>query len=285
MPEWCSCQGRNPNCARCNGFGIIRPADLAPPPAITKSFAPKTKSYNLPKGKALKQCPYCLISVSKMQKHIKKCHPEKIFTNKSKKKKSYPEKNKQKSIVDNKKSKSDQLGARLSQAEIFLINKDKPAKSVIDFEFITCSICSAMVRKDLFDNHCRRKHKTSNNKSETRVRKVEPTGRRKIIRSTEERENKEKVINKNEILKKSNRKKIKYIQLENKECQKITGLKLCDSCGVETKITWKYISALGLNVHICKKCRPILLEYSFEKKDALDFAVYGGKFDGNKRRH
>ncbi len=74
----CGCQGRNPNCVRCSGFGLIRPQDkirapyVAGPPVQIKTSRSKPK-------KCSTLCPFCKSPVTKMLRHVKKVHPERLL--------------------------------------------------------------------------------------------------------------------------------------------------------------------------------------------------------------
>ena len=163
------------------------------------------------------------------------------------------------------------------------INQNEEALSKLSF--LNCPICGARVRKDLYENHCRRKHQ-SNEKQQfrksTSSKKKSINGRRYIVK-TEMAVQGSNGCNKNLNEKVINTKK--EIYLESKRGKRFDEIMTCSACGIPTTPTWRYSSDDGGVVLICARCKPLVFERSFGKKDAMDIAVLGGMFDGNRRRH
>lgn len=92
LSEPCSCQGTNPNCFKCGGWGYLDRigvrrvvAEPAGDPAsgLMRRKArlkkkPRTALFSASTGvpRQKHQCPHCGIHVVKLAKHIKKVHPD-----------------------------------------------------------------------------------------------------------------------------------------------------------------------------------------------------------------
>lgn len=82
-------------------------------------------------------------------------------------------------------------------------------------------------------------------------------------------------------------KKTKYskISYENKNGFIYKNRINCSNCRIISTPTWRYTQKSGDDVFLCKECKRIIFAKYFEKTDALDHAVSGGMFEGNRRRH
>lgn len=75
------------------------------------------------------------------------------------------------------------------------------------------------------------------------------------------------------------------IILISKKSIRIQEAKVCDKCLTLTKGIWKYAESNMGEVHICSRCKQAVYSRSFGSKDALNVAVQGGLFEGNRRKH
>ena len=64
-----------------------------------------------------------------------------------------------------------------------------------------------------------------------------------------------------------------------------TAPEFCDQCEEFRQNVWRYDASNRGAVYICGQCVPVVMDRSFGGIDALDRAVSGGHFEGNRRRH
>lgn len=342
----CGCQGRNPNCARCNGFGMIRPQDKIRSLYVAGPSLQNLKTSRSKPKKPSAPCPYCKSWVTKMLKHVKKVHPErllefqgliqqltplvkKVVTHQVKKpveprivtktkkplstcphcqfkvsnlfrhiKKVHPERltehqesgcpvkvviRKAEKVYPKESVKMSKQKASFKQPLLDLLpesNRDTLSK----LGFLNCPECGAKVRKNLYEEHCKRVHRKQ---TTTKSSRKTCSGKRILIREKETKKSVEKKkLNKpSKQIASKDKARIKDIRLENKVGNRYSSLKECSACGAETKPTWQFIATNGKVVFICSKCKPVVFERSFDQTDALDHAFFGGMFEGNRRRH
>lgn len=82
-------------------------------------------------------------------------------------------------------------------------------------------------------------------------------------------------------------KKIKKIKLMLISCRgkRIDKMEQCTNCGQVESPVWRYSESNRGVIIVCFRCKPGLLERSFGRKDAMDNAIFGGGFEGNRRKH
>ena len=104
--------------------------------------------------------------------------------------------------------------------------------------------------------------------------------RKKLLKAIKKESNKVPKQNKNpvQINKPS-------LVIRSKYGKRLESWKLCDACKKNKSPVWLYKNSSRGDVHICSSCKPKLFDRSFGKKDALDYAQTGGKFEGNKKKH
>lgn len=274
----CSCSGSNPNCVLCNGFGMIRPEDKIHAPLIPQRFEPSKQKHFSPKSKSPQsRCPYCRVLVNKLTKHIKKVHHENLIEHQNQQTTGMQVKRKAIKVITppTKKKQPVPTNKSLSQPIIDLASvSDK--KTLKKLGFLICNKCGEKFRDGLYAEHCRQKHNRTNKGGNK-------TGVRRIVKTVQDNQ---AVQNTPAVQAKIKEKpKIKYVGIANKEGFRYSDLKECAACGSSSKSTWRFMTTAGKDVFICSKCKPAIFEYSFGKKDALDYAVLGGMFEGNRRRH
>ncbi|MFC1666052.1 hypothetical protein ACFL17_10605 [Pseudomonadota bacterium] len=59
----------------------------------------------------------------------------------------------------------------------------------------------------------------------------------------------------------------------------------CKVCDKTKAPVWRYSKSTRGEVYICVSCKPMLLDFSFGRKDALDYAKLGGGFETNRRKY
>lgn len=59
----------------------------------------------------------------------------------------------------------------------------------------------------------------------------------------------------------------------------------CSNCGKLENSVWLYLQSNQGKVSICNECKPSVLDTSFGRKDAMDYAILGGAFESDRRRH
>ncbi len=75
------------------------------------------------------------------------------------------------------------------------------------------------------------------------------------------------------------------VVLESKKGTRITGTHICEECGTPTQNGFRYgRSNLG-SVVLCTRCKPTVFNRSHGNIDALDYALTGGRFEGNRSKH
>lgn len=119
-----------------------------------------------------------------------------------------------------------------------------------DTELVKCPTCSAMVKKENLQKHIQRVHKPSKSTS-------------------------------------VNKKNNKGIRLISKRGMKLPGRHSCTNCSKIVNNPTRYAKSNKGPVILCAPCKSEIRRRSFplKKRDALDFAVSGGRFEGNRRRH
>ena len=82
------------------------------------------------------------------------------------------------------------------------------------------------------------------------------------------------------------KKKKREIILISRHGRRINKQTRCSACREIKMPVWRYPDSTAGVVFICAACKPTIFDESFEeKRDALDFAVSGGHFESNRRRH
>ena len=82
------------------------------------------------------------------------------------------------------------------------------------------------------------------------------------------------------------KKKKREIILLSQRSRRINQETRCSACRAIKTPIWRYPDSTAGVVFICASCKPTIFDESFEeKRDALDFAVSGGHFESNRRRH
>jgi hypothetical protein len=272
----CTCCGRNPHCDICGGFGMMRPEDRA------GTHIPKVDK-DLYDYRARTQ-----FGASKASSKKNKRTPIKKQTVTSK-----PLKNRNKSSI----KKASSQSRAINKHERILNPIVSYREDIIEkIGLLTCDKCGAKVRKDLYNNHLLKFHTSSKNKplskKKTTTKKISNVysketyiprkrGKTIIIRPETSRPQKQTISNKAPIKQKSK----KEIRLEDRWGVKVINLTKCSCCGEITKPVWNFKLSNCGEVNICSDCKPQVFKSSFEKKDALDHAVSGGMFEGNRRRH
>lgn len=112
-------------------------------------------------------------------------------------------------------------------------------------EYVTCPNCQVIVRKSRLDKH--RQQKCIN-----RVIEIP---------------------------------KYPKIYLFSKINQKLYGAKICSRCNTTQTVVWRYLDSSIGAAYLCSTCKKDTYNLSFDKKDALDFAILGGGFETNRRKH
>jgi len=59
----------------------------------------------------------------------------------------------------------------------------------------------------------------------------------------------------------------------------------CDACKNHHNLLWRYSESTKGTVHICSVCKPKIINRSFPKLDALNFAQTGGGFESKRSKH
>lgn len=125
-----------------------------------------------------------------------------------------------------------------------------------------CPICMVQVRVDRIDNHIKKVH---NKGDVVQVNSIK--GKLSSSLKNNEPEN------------------INILYLKSKRGLRIEELEQCDECKMGTKPVWRYSESNKGVIFLCSSCKPLVLERSFGKVDALNTAFSGGKFEGNRRKH
>jgi hypothetical protein len=84
--------------------------------------------------------------------------------------------------------------------------------------------------------------------------------------------------------KKKNSKKQK-LQLISKRGTRFERSRKCDKCDKVYPVTWRYAKSTKGTVYLCVRCKAAVPRVGARKVDALDHAITGGHFEGNRRRH
>ena len=74
-------------------------------------------------------------------------------------------------------------------------------------------------------------------------------------------------------------------KLISKRSSKLLDGGTCANCKKSYPLLWRYAESTIGSLNLCTDCKPLLLDFSFGKMDALDHAVTGGGFEQNRRRH
>jgi len=256
---------------------------LADSDSISLNKAGKSK-------KTLNQCPYCISKAHDLHKHVKKVHPDKLeaFQKKNRLRES------QKKITVSRPTKNTiKRSNPLSHSSTPLrqplldISVETNKEILQKLGFLICEKCGVKVREDKYKDHYLRRHSQTNKKLNQREKKpsrgivimVEPDRSKKNTKKTPQ------VIDKTTPTKKARTGGPKLIYLEDKWGVKVNDLKTCSCCRERAKPVWHFKLSNCGEVYICAKCKPQVFKDSFEKKDALDHAVQGGMFEGNRSRH
>lgn len=90
MKEPCTCQGNNPSCFKCGGWGyidvisesrgVVGAGELAPRRPPRKSKARQKNSAPKAKPTAWVACPICKIQCRHLDRHLKKSHKKRAET-------------------------------------------------------------------------------------------------------------------------------------------------------------------------------------------------------------
>lgn len=82
------------------------------------------------------------------------------------------------------------------------------------------------------------------------------------------------------------KRKKREIILLSKRGRRINKQTRCYTCRKIKMPIWRYPDSTAGVVFICAACKPTIFNESFgEKRDALDYAVSGGHFESNRRKH
>lgn len=228
--------------------------------------------------------------VGKIHKHVKKAHPEKLPEFTAGQAPAKQDNDSQGKVQAKAKAKTKaKKGPWVPPKKHLKPSPEAPSKSQNnevspELVFLYCPKCRAKVRKDLYEDHCKRKHLTADrNKAKAR----DFSGKRRLVRESTNSSNVEKKSAETapSPVTKKRKSGIKDIRLENRDGYRYSDPRVCTACGIQAKPTWRFMATNGKDVFVCSRCKPVILERSFGKKDALDYAVSGGMFEGNRRRH
>lgn len=59
----------------------------------------------------------------------------------------------------------------------------------------------------------------------------------------------------------------------------------CTECSTFAKPVWRYAESNAGEVYLCSRCKPRVLNRSFDKLDAMNVSMQAGRFESNRRRH
>ena len=122
-----------------------------------------------------------------------------------------------------------------------------------------------------------RKHKKHSTSKEIKTAKVNETTSIQVKPGTKRKKNRKK---------KAYNKKKKII-LVSRRGARVAGRHVCTNCVKIVDNPTRYAKSNRGAVVLCSICKAKIRNYSFpqEKRDALDYAITGGGFEGNRRRH
>lgn len=75
------------------------------------------------------------------------------------------------------------------------------------------------------------------------------------------------------------------VVLESKKGSRVMGTHICKECGTPTQSGFMYSRSNLGSIVLCPRCKPTVFNRSFGNIDALDHALTGGRFEGNRSKH
>ena len=131
---------------------------------------------------------------------------------------------------------------------------------------VKCEKCKSLVRIDRLDNHIQKAHPQKRTQQQGKKVKVKSVPQINIYPRPPLKQAKPRIV------------------LISKRGTKVYSDQLCNGCGMISRITWRYAESNQGTVHICGRCKPLILDRSHGSVDAMNSALSGGGYETSKRR-